>query len=136
MSKENETRKPEGLGMKEVIKHAAVKAENGMIFLGRSHADCFYQMRNVGMMSSDNSKDQGFFTSKGRYVDRLEAAKIAKRTKQVTNSKDRPLRRLTSLLSEDIWYQTHRYIYTPMTGYVEIVQNVKPKRKARGGENE
>ncbi len=104
--------------MSERVKHAAVKAENGMIFLGKCHADCFYQGMNVGMEMSSRAKDQGFFTSKGRYVEREEAAKIAKKAKQLDpNDK----RKVTVLLSEDIWYQTKRYIYTQALGYVEVI---------------
>jgi hypothetical protein len=103
--------------VKEKIKHAAVKAENGMILLGRSHADCFYQAQNIGLNISKKSKDQGFVTSKGRYVTRFVAAKIARKAKQLDPAE---LREVTHLLSEDIWYQTKRFVYTPMLGYVEI----------------
>ena len=104
--------------MKELIKHAAVKAENGMIFLGKCHADCFYQGKNVGFKMSDKAEDQGFFTNKRRYVNRKQAARIAKRAGQL-DPKDKK-RKVSHLLSEDIWYQTKRYVYTPALGYVEI----------------
>lgn len=104
---------------REKIKHAVVIAENRMMFLGKSHADCFFQMKNVGLKASKRSKDQGFFTNKGRYVDRLTAAKIAKRAKQLDPESKR---KVTALLSEDIWYQTTRYIYTQSLGYTEILK--------------
>lgn len=104
--------------MKELIKHAAVKAENGMIFIGKCHADCFHQGMNVGFKMSSKAEDQGFFTNKRRYVNREQAAKIAKRAGQL-DPKDKK-RKVSHLLSEDIWYQK-RFIYSPMTGYVEVV---------------
>lgn len=103
----------------EKIKHAAVKAVNGMILIGKCHADCFYQGHNIGLKMSSMSEDQGFVTSKGRYVTRLQAARIAKKAGQL-NPKDK--RKVSHLLSEDIWYQTDRFIYGQQLGYVEIVK--------------
>lgn len=103
--------------MKERIKHAAVKAANGMVFLGKSHADCFWQIKNIGLNASYRSDDQGFFTSKGRYVDRKFAAKIAKRAGQL-DPKDK--RKVVALLSEDIWHQRDRFEYSQCRGYYEV----------------
>ncbi len=105
--------------MKEAIKHAVVKTECGMILLGKCHADCFYIGQNLSLKMSKKADDQGFFTNKGRYVDRKKAAVIAKRAGQLKKD-DR--RKVTYLLSEDIWYQTDRFIYCPMRGYVEILK--------------
>jgi hypothetical protein len=102
---------------KEIIKHAAVKAENGMIFLGKCHADCFYQGFNVGFEMSSKAKDQGFFTNKGRYVTREQAAVIAKKAGQL---KKDGKRKPAVLLSEDIWLQSERFVYTTMNGYLEV----------------
>lgn len=103
----------------ESIKHAVVKAENGMLLLGKCHADCFYQGKNIGLKMSSKADDQGFITSLGRYVDRREAATIAKDAGQLDpEDKQRP--NVTVLISEDIWYQ-QRFIYTQMLGYVEVV---------------
>lgn len=92
----------------ELIKHAAVRMKNGMIFLGKSHADCFHQAKNVGVPHSQKAKDQGFFTSKGRIVDREEAFKIAVDAGQVSG--DRPA---SILFSEMLWSHTdggtHKY---------------------------
>lgn len=115
----DETSKNRGdWGMKEKIIHAACIAENGMILLGKCHADCFYQAKNIGLEIKKESAAQGFFTNKGRYVHRDQAAQIAKRAKQL-DLKDKK-RKVTHLLSEDIWYQRDRYIYDSMRGYVEI----------------
>lgn len=105
--------------MKEKILHAACIATNGMVFIGKCHADCFYQSKNVGLEIKKSSSAQGFFTNKGRYVNRADAAKIAKRAKQL-DPKDK--RKVTHLLSEDIWYQRDRYIYDSMRGYIEFVK--------------
>lgn len=105
--------------MKEKIMHAACIATNGMILLGKCHADCFYQAKNIGLKLEKSSEAQGFYTNKGRYVTRADAAKIAKRAKQLDpNDK----RKVTHLLSEDIWYQRTRYIYDQCRGYVEVMK--------------
>lgn len=106
--------------MKELIKHAACKTTSGMILLGKCHADCFYQARNIGLQIQKKSSAQGFFTNKGRYVDRKQAAIIAKKAKQL-DPKDKK-RKVSALLSEDIWYQQDRFIYIQTRGYVETLK--------------
>ena len=49
--------------MKERILHAAVKAVGGFICIGRSHADCFFQGKNLGLTMSKKSNAQGFMTN-------------------------------------------------------------------------
>lgn len=102
--------------MKEEIKHAAVKAVGGFICIGKSHADCFFQGKNMGLEMSKKSSAQGFMTNKGRFVRRDEAARIAKRAKQVVRD---GRRKVTYLLSEDIWYRKD-ILYCTMRGYVQI----------------
>lgn len=106
--------------MKEQIKHAAVKAKNGMVLLGKCHADCFFQGSSVGLKMSSRSEDQGFFTNKGRYVNRKLAARIARRAKQL-DMKDKRRKKVSHLLSEDIWYQ-RTIIYCQMRGYCKITE--------------
>lgn len=101
----------------ERITHAAVKTTSKFICIGKCHADCFYQGQNMGFEMSKRSAAQGFMTNKGRYVQRDEAARIAKKAGQL-NLKDKQ-RKVTHLLSEDIWYQ-RRFLYCSMRGYVEI----------------
>jgi hypothetical protein len=104
----------------EVIKHAAVKSIDGQIFLGKSHADCFHQAHNVGVKMSQQSSDQGFFTNKGRYVERKEAATIAKNSSQVGQD-------VFILFSEELWSQTDggQFSYNSIDGYLRIEnQNV------------
>lgn len=102
--------------MKERIVHAAVKAVGGFICIGKCHADCFFQGQSMGLEMQKKSSAQGFMTSKGRYVQRDEAAKIAKRSNQLVKDGKR---KVTYLLSEDIWYRED-IIYCPMRGYCTI----------------
>jgi len=102
--------------VKEEIKHAAVKMIGGFICVGKCHADCFFQGRNMGMKIQKGAKAQGFMTNKGRYVTRAEAAKIAKRAKQLAPSDKR---KVTHLLSEDIWYRKD-VMYCTLRGYCVI----------------
>lgn len=97
--------------------HAAVKATNGMIILGKCHGDCFWQGKNIGLEMSSKADDQGFFTNKGRYVSRSVAARIAKRAGQLDPNDER---KVGHLLSEDIWCQRERFEYSQSRGYFEV----------------
>lgn len=72
--------------MKEKILCAAINY-NGIIVCGFRHSDCYEIIKSlVGDINSDNmpKKDnQGFLTSKNRYVGRKEAWIIAKENKQI-----------------------------------------------------
>jgi hypothetical protein len=103
---------------REEIKHAAVKAVGGFICIGKSHADCFLQGKHLGLTMSNRSKDQGFMTNRGRFVGRVDAARIAKRAKQIIRD---GRRQVSALLSEDIWYRED-ILYCPIRGYVRITQ--------------
>jgi hypothetical protein len=102
--------------VKELIKHAVVKDVKGFVVLGKCHADCFYKGDCIGLKMSKKSCDQGFFTNKGRYVDRKTAARIAKRSKQLDKTSKR---KVSYLLSEDIWYQKS-VVYCPIRGYLKV----------------
>ncbi len=65
------------------------------IELGWRHCDIF--LRFQGEVSKD-PRDQGFFTSKGRFVDRKEAAAIALKAGQITK-----IQRKLGLMSEDLY---------------------------------
>lgn len=99
---------------KEKILHAAVKTTTGYVVLGKCHADCFYTGKSMGLEMSSKSEDQGFTTNKGRYVNRKIAANIAKKAKQVHTGGNvgESKRKISYLLSEDIWYQRERYLYS------------------------
>ena len=60
------------------------------IFLGPHHGACFVAMKN--------SVEQGFITTEGRFVDRIEGLVIAVQEGQIT-TKHRPF---DVLLSEDL----------------------------------
>lgn len=109
---------------KEKILHAAVKTTTGYVVIGKSHADCFYAGKSMGLEMSSKSEDQGFTTNKGRYVNRKMAANIAKKAKQVHKGGNvgEGKRKISHLLSEDIWYQRERYLYSQTLGYVEILK--------------
>jgi len=63
--------------------------------LGYRHHDIFIRF---GDEISRNPSDQGFFTSKGRFVNRKEAAIIAKTAGQVSSNFSQ-----SRLFSEDLW---------------------------------
>lgn len=103
---------------KEKILHAAVKTVTGYVVIGKCHADCFYTGMNLGLTMSSKSDDQGFVSNKGRYLNRKQSFKVAKKAGQLdlkTMAKS-----TEHLISEDIWYQRKRFIYCSMRGYVEI----------------
>lgn len=108
---------------REKIVHAAVKDVNGFVVVGKCHADCFYSGRNMGLLMSPKTEDQGFMTSHGRYVDREEAATIAKKAGQVKDGERAGgSGKLTYLISEDIWYQRERFEYNQTRGYFEVAK--------------
>lgn len=86
----------------EFIIRAAVRNPRYDIFSvsapGRHH-DCFRFMDSLSMAGIQNTHDQGFITSTGRYVNRHEACVIAKAAKQIIK-KHAPL---DELCSEDLW---------------------------------
>ncbi len=98
----------------ELIKHAAIRGIKGLIFLGKCHADCFRQAVNVGIKISNRADYQGFFTNKGRFVDRKQAFQIAKEAGQISS-------RITGdiLFSEMLWSERDdgNFDYDYITGY-------------------
>lgn len=97
----------------ELIKHAAVKSQDGWIFIGKCHADCFHKMHHLKIKSSQKADHQGFVTSSGRYVERNEAARIAKASGMVDSLP------VEILFSEDLWSEQHngKYKYNEISGY-------------------
>ena len=94
--------------------HAAIFSGTGMIFLGKHHGDCFNQAFNVGIKVQSAAWAQGFFTSKGRFVSRAQAAEIAIAAGQVPPE-------IKTLFSEDLWSPTDggKFIYDSVDGYIE-----------------
>lgn len=67
------------------IKYKTKAGEEGIV-TGKSHADCIKSFLFMDLTVADRDMDyeeQGFMTSKDRFVDRMEAAEIAKKAKQV-----------------------------------------------------
>lgn len=63
--------------MKEIVICAAIKTKDGTIIRGHRHADCVYTAMRMRFDKTDLSyADQGFITSKNRYVTREEGRKI------------------------------------------------------------
>lgn len=58
--------------MKEICICAAVKTTTGKIFMGNRHSDCFKSIAVRHLAISKDAEDQGFITSKNRYVNRAE----------------------------------------------------------------
>ena len=98
----------------ELIKHAAIVAQDGMIILGKCHADCFHTLKHIGDRFSNKVEHQGFFTSHGRYVTRDIAARLAFASGQIKEKTE-------ILCSEDLWHERHggRFMYDSIRGYYE-----------------
>jgi len=71
-------------------------ANNPLVYCGLRHANVLWQSKLV----SRDPDHQGFLTSKGRFVDRKEALKIALENDQVI---DRTQIRGENLYSEDLY---------------------------------
>lgn len=62
--------------MREICICAAVKSEDGDIIRGHRHHDCFRSIESRGKKILKEKSAQGFITSTGRYVDRVEGCKL------------------------------------------------------------
>jgi hypothetical protein len=86
----------------EFIKYAAIRHPNGCIFAvgqpGR-HGDVMFFMDRWNMAGTHTTHDQGFVTSFGRFVDRVEGLKIAQDRRQIVHKHPSP----DELYSEDCW---------------------------------
>lgn len=96
--------------------HAAVMADNGWIFIGKCHADCFYKLDHISLKPFHGAQGQGFVTNKGRFVFRTKAADIAFKSGQISRER-------SMLVSEDLWEAEHegeepKYDYNEIEGYV------------------
>jgi hypothetical protein len=79
----------------ETIVSAAVKRQcDGKVFLGGWHAEAHEYAGGWDIAVTD-----GFRTSTGRFVDRVEAARVAARANQVREGRTFP----HGVSSEDIW---------------------------------
>ena len=84
--------------MKEICICAAVKTKDGLIIRGHRHSDCYL---TITTMKKETSNEQGFITSKNRYVDRVEGAKLQNEAGIVSVWTNKPV--IGLLLSEDLY---------------------------------
>lgn len=66
------------------ITHAAIQ-KDGFIVKGRSHKDCRQKYSEQEGIVLDYPYEEGFITSDDRFVNRQEAAEIAKKAGQVSD---------------------------------------------------
>jgi len=95
----------------ETIKHAAWKRNDGVISTGKNHAEI---IKKSPYGTCKAGSESGFITSKGRFVDRHEALKIAIESKQIKADLDTI--RACGLLSENLWADSG-FKYDPEKGY-------------------
>ena len=85
---------PEGVMLRPV------NCDRGLVFCGHRHAQCMYTMVSITGIRSVESEVgeyiQGFLTSKNRFVDREEGARIHRANGHTTDFEDR-------LFSEDLY---------------------------------
>ena len=83
-------------------KHQPANISAGVVVCGQRHANCFIVLNELLQDKFDKTKHhQGFLTSKGRFVDRVEAFQLAKKSGQIiTPIKDDEVNILTS---EDLY---------------------------------
>ena len=86
-----------------------------IIVTGHRHCNCFEAIWNSKIDYDKKTCEQGFMTSRGRFVDRYEAAEIAWRVRQVLEESDvyqkmyddywenGELTKAYQLFSEDLW---------------------------------
>lgn len=82
-----------------VITGVAIRIDGHVFSAGRParHHNLLWDASLFGLRAGDTG-DQGFVLADGRYVDRIEAARIALETGQVTSLMAPP-----RLYSEDLW---------------------------------
>jgi len=79
-----------------------INIDKGIVFCGHRHIQCIRQMNIItGLKQHEASNEvQGFLTSKNRFVDRLEAAKIASDLGQIITE---GVTSVSRLYSEDLY---------------------------------
>jgi hypothetical protein len=61
---------------KEIVICAAVRTTTGKIYRGHRHGDCFRAIIDRHYLPGQTGDDQGFITSRRRYVTREEGRKL------------------------------------------------------------
>jgi len=72
------------LGGGEKITHAAVRHGSGKIYLGRNHFEAHQNAYDAGELYTLDAPETGFLTNYGRYLDREEAATLARQSRQLS----------------------------------------------------
>lgn len=93
---------------KEIRGRLPKNCDRGVVVCGHRHGQCMWTMGSLtGLRSVTNAEDgvgdyeQGFLTSKNRFVERMEALEIARKANQVLDEKE--VRTHIGLHSEDIY---------------------------------
>lgn len=76
-----------------IVNSAILK--DGVIYTGRRHCDIFNSAVPLGSLKGG---EQGFITDEGKFVDRIEGARIAIECGQIIKLQWKP-----NLYSEDLW---------------------------------
>lgn len=94
--------------MNEYIIASAVK-ENGHVFVGKRHGDAGIQYLQMTGKQRCSYTEDGFITSKLRFIDRKKAFKLAKKNGQFKREEiarlcgSNDITSLEELFSEDLW---------------------------------
>lgn len=83
---------------RERIICAGVQLPSGTLSLGRRHAECMGAAIASGEVERVTQDMQGFLTSEGRFVNRIEAMELARDAGQLIGNTTR-----NYLMSEDLW---------------------------------
>ena len=87
---------------REVVACAAVCLPGGLIVAGKRHRDCMESCLNNGIPAREfKAATQGFMTTHGRFVDRIEARRIQEKAGIPSANPDGY--RGTGLFSEDLY---------------------------------
>lgn len=90
--------------MKEIVICAAIKTDDGKIIRGHRHADAIHAAMNEGYtLSSLSFADQGFVTSKNRYVTREEGRILQDLAGIPSADTEHPGYKGSTLFSEDLY---------------------------------
>jgi len=90
-----------GEEVKEICICAAVIAEDGEIIRGHRHGDCFRAIIDRKKIIGKGFNSQGFITSKNRFVDRKEGARLQKEAKIISVWTGKAVKGI--LCSEDLY---------------------------------
>lgn len=76
-----------------------INLKTGLVICGRRHADCIHTYWKFTGLSTDSSAEQGFMTSRDRFVNRKEGYEIAESAGQIMDGRGDG----RTLFSEDLY---------------------------------